>query len=197
MLQVCDVDADGECFYRCFVACAEEDEALWTMLFRPSFSQAQAISCLRRRVAKHVCENDEAREWIRSLILMHKDTGSIVEEHPLLQNASSLNDVYKNVTVHRVWASQVEYEVVQRFAKWANIALIIVEGTTTSAANQLLAAVDKVRCARCIVFVRIDDCHYQYLRVDKRQVHKIFNTAWLIYAAAQLAMLEDADDQLF
>lgn len=195
--EVCDVQADGSCFYRCLVSCALGDSPLWDCLFRTAFSQDQAIAHLRRRVARHVCNDSEARESLRSLILLHKQMGEasqLLEDHPLLQNAASLDDIAKNIRVHGVWASQVEVEAAKAITAAASTALVILEGESNSAADQLIAAIDKVHFARCIVMVRVDDCHYRFLRLKEC---KVFNTAWLIYAAGCLAMLEDGDDQLF
>ena len=77
-----------------------------------------------------------------------------------------------------------------------DIALIVVEGDTDSAANQLLASLDKIVQPRCVVLVRLEDRHYNYLE-GLSDGGRTFNTAWLVYVVACMAMVEDAGSQLF
>lgn len=81
-------------------------------------------------------------------------------ENPLLHGIRSLEDIANNITVERVWASQIEASVVRMLLGKVDVDLVLLEGASDSAANQLLAALNSVKTTRCIVMVRVDDCHY-------------------------------------
>lgn len=138
------------------------------------------------------------QQWLRRLISLYKDTGDIKTlqmENPLLHGIRSLEDIANNITVERVWASQIEASVVRMLLGKVDVDLVLLEGASDSAANQLLAALNSVKTTRCIVMVRVDDCHYRYLRQVSKQT--IFTTAWLLHLSTCMAMHEDEDDQLF
>lgn len=103
------------------------------------------------------------QQWLRRLISLYKDTGDIKTlqmENPLLHGIRSLEDIANNITVERVWASQIEASVVRMLLGKVDVDLVLLEGASDSAANQLLAALNSVKTTRCIVMVRVDDCHY-------------------------------------
>lgn len=198
-MNVADVDADGDCFYRCLLCCIREDRALYDGLALSALP-GNAILQLREHVARHIRDDPEVRGWLRSLLLTIKgmvdpeDAAGIKEDNPLLSGARSLQMVSDNITVDRVWASQTEISVVRRTLSEHELALVVVEGDSPSAADQLLAALDKLLAPRCVVLVRVHNCHYRFLRMRRR---KIFNVAWLVHMACGLAMVQDEDDQLF
>lgn len=195
-LEVCDVDADGECFYRCLVRCLQQDAAVWSGLGLPE-EEWHAILCLRGLVARCVRDDQEVGAWIHALVRLYKEAGSaadLADENPLLNGARCLKDVSYNITVGRAWASQVEVMVAQRETAGHGVALVVLEAGCASSSDQLLAALDKTAAPRCAVLVRVRQCHYCYLALGTRRV---FHTAWLVYRAAVLAMLDDPDDPLF
>lgn len=186
-LTLCDVPADGDCFYTSYVR-----SALGQL---PPNIEKRINKLLRTRVAANVLQDRSVQKMLKSLVVLCKQCKSdnLVEEHPLIVGAQSLSDVADNIKDNKVWASQVEVSIVQQFAAKRKVALIVVEGNTESAADQLMAALDKATMEKCMVLVRMDQCHYQYLWMNGG----VFSTAWLIYLAAQMAMLEDPDAQLF
>lgn len=199
MMDVADVDADGECFYRCLVCCIRRDRTLYEGLSL-SAVPGNAISQLREHVAYHIRGDPEVREWIRALLLTMKRledpevVAGIMEDNPLLYGARSLQGISDNITLGKAWASQTEVGIVRRSLGAYGIGLVVVEGESPSAADQLLAALDKLLTPRCIVLVRVHNCHYRFLRMQRLT---IFNTAWLVYGACCMAMLQDDEDQLF
>lgn len=192
-MEVCDVDADGDCLYRCLLCCLRGDPEVCREL---SLS-TDGVTTLRSTIAQSVRENLEVRKWLRTLLRLHKQTEggiNLTEDNPLLAGARSLTDVAENITTNRVWASQVEVNVARLLVAPFGIAIVVVEGASDSAADQLLAALNQARMPRCIVLVRVNQCHYRFLRL--RSI-TIFCTAWLIYKSAHMAMTEDKDSQLF
>ena len=197
-LHVNDVAADGDCFYTCFVLCLRKDEmVLWSILRADPQSIEAGVPRLRAVVAEEVCTTQHGRDCLRTLILICKATGDMElrKDHPLLGGARSLKDIARNITAERVWASQIEVGMAQRITAAYDIGLVVVEGATSSAANQLLASLDKVQQERCVVLVRVNDSHYNF--ISGAQSETIFSTGWLVYRAACAAMLEDVEDQLF
>ena len=186
-LNVCDVLADGNCFYRCYVQC-----------FGTEGDEEEDVMSLRQLVAGCVTTDPGTRSSLKSLLVIMKECRDNREElymdNPLMEGARSLADIAANITANHVWASQIEVGVVRKLAAIHGVALVVVEGGTSSATDQLIAALDKAGQPLCVVFVRIDNCHYQYLTGSTQ---KVFPTDWLIYKACTMAMLEDAEDQLF
>lgn len=189
-----DVAADGDCFYRCVLCCLRGDAPVWAGLGLPDTPRV-AILALRRLVAWHIREDDEVIGWVTSLIMLQLgEPTALREDNPLLRGAKSLSGAAANVETGGAWASQIEVGVVRKLTAAHGIEVVVLEGGGASAADQMLAALDKTRAARCLVLVRVDDCHYCFLRLGLR---RLFSTAWLTYRAACEAMLEDFDDQLF
>lgn len=192
-MEVCDVDADGDCLYRCLLCCLRGSPTACRKL---SLSTG-GVTTLRATIAQNVRENLEVRKWLRTLLRLHKQTEggiNLTEDNPLLAGARSLADVSDNITTNRVWASQVEINIARSLVAPCGIAIVVVEGDSDSAADQLLAALNQTGEPRCIVLVRVHQCHYRFLRLRSTT---IFSTAWLIYKSAQMAMTEDEDSQLF
>lgn len=57
-MEVCDVDADGDCFYNCVLTCLRDDTALWDALSLPSDLQ-EAITQVRETIAGYVQTDKE------------------------------------------------------------------------------------------------------------------------------------------
>lgn len=184
------MQADGDCFYHCVLQCTRGHTCC----------PATTVASLRARIARHVRENARVRQWIRRLIQLHtEDTATLKQENPLLQDVRSLQDISDNITIRGVWASQIEVGVTQLILDPHQVSLVIMEADSASAANQLLAALDKVKLPWTMVLIRVEDCHYRLLQFSSSMSEpiRIFNTAWLLYQAACLVMLEDSDEQLF
>lgn len=184
-LQVCDVEADGDCFYSCVVRCLSQDVAILKALLLPR-NPDLAVSRLREAVAYCVEEDDEVRGWIRRLLLLNKATGggiSLREDNPLLEDASSLSDMAHNIVERRVWASQLEVLIAQKLTGGQGVALLVLEGGCSGAARQLMSAVQNANHKRCIVVIRVNQCHYQFLSMHPSH-GRIFDTDWLMWRAA-------------
>lgn len=193
-MEVCEVSADGDCFYHCVVQCTRGHGCCLDT----------TVAMLRAGIAQYVREDARVREWIRLLVKLYKDdTATLKQENPLLKNVRSLQDISDNITVKGVWASQIEVGVTQLMLATHQMSLVVVEANCASAADQLLAALDKATLPWAMVLVRVEDCHYRFLQLSRSSSDtraepiRIFDTAWLLYHAACLVMLEDSDDQLF
>ena len=188
-MHLCDVPGDGDCFYTSIVRCLCNSPEI---LGLPS-CETEAVDGLRALVADEICST-APHGCLRSLVVLCKKDRTLKDEFPLLKGAASLEAVAANITEKRVWASEIEVEASRSLLRPFGTALVVLQDGADSAADQLLAAVDKIELGKCILLVRVNDNHYQYLA---EATQTVFNTAWLIYKASILVMTEDEDDQLF
>lgn len=199
-----EIAGDGHCFYRCVVR-----SLLHNIVLPPGariigidedegrVEERDAVRHLREFVADRVIRDKDVKEWIRTLIHLHRGTDggiNLTADNPLLARARCLSDVAGNIVHRNVWASQIEIQIVKRQLEHNGIALVLVERSQISAANALIAATDKISLPLALLVVRVETCHYNLITLAGA---KLLPTAWLMYKAACLAMLEDDDHQLF
>lgn len=167
-LELCDVPGDGDCFYTCIArSLGREDEY---------------VSALRSAVATLLIRDHQERKTLLRLCRLHRKCPEIVpvNDNPLLEGAKSLEDIAANIRSNGVWASQIEVGIVQRMlAETEQISLIVLEAGCQDAGDQMASCLGSVSSDRCMFLVRVDQCHYQYVRCHYGA--GVHNTHWMRY----------------
>ena len=191
--EFCDVDGDGNCWYRCLVRCFINNQNIWSKI-QTETNSTEPHETLRLFVADLLCSSD-GRRMLHSTLELLKCAPFVEPEIPFVENfvtsvvkqpgkldtMSTGSDVIKELAASMgtsaTYSSQVETDLFEIFLKKHHISLITLnvsswkhlhEWTVTETMlHALLTSEEATFESECIVLVRLDDiAHYVVLSLD-------------------------------
>lgn len=174
-----DVAMDGNCFYRCLARCVSKDMGLTASIEAEGMEEDEIVVKLRKLFAKSLCRHAFIQQWVSYVVEAVRACPECVADYPVLEVLSidsllTLEEPGFDCFIRRcarairqegMWASELEVTIARRWLHVHDIGLLIVEQSDDVAgvADQIRKIVQHDVHKRCLVFIRIEHVHYEYL----------------------------------
>jgi len=184
--RICNVQGDGNCYYRCLYQIAKKDSEVKDALYIEHIdNEEEAIKEIRDYVAISLKYEKRSQSILKNLIEIYKSVPDISQNYPILKKINIKSsfeeirdEVMKLIEDTNIYASSFEHEIISdRLSEcssdaFVDIKLIILtknfdeknEDIADKWLRQLQPILNTVSNKRIAILINEDNIHYKYMK---------------------------------